>query len=161
MTSDTHQIKFPNDSSLEKNSISSPVSPVCILSLDVGDKFIGVSWVQEHGIAIEPLPPLIRKKGSLALGPLKKIISTYKITDIVIGHPLVARRRCAQSEKVRAYRGKLRKHFPQMRIFLQDETLSTWSAERKFAKLKLTKSNKRENIDSFAAMEILTDFLNR
>lgn len=131
-----------------------------ILALDVGKKILGCAVVGEDGISPEPLPPIIRHNESLSLGPLRRLCVVYRIHTLVVGLPLKNGTSNRQSRKTKGFISKIKKHFPQLKVIIQDETLSTWSARKNFYRLKLKKGTSPINIDSFAAREILISYLN-
>lgn len=134
--------------------------PGKILALDVGEKILGCAIVGEDEISPEPLPPIIRHNGGLSLGPLRRLCVIYRVHTLVIGLPLKNGISNHQSRKTKGFIFKIRKHFPQLKVVIQDETLSTWSARKNFSRLKLKKGTSLINIDSFAAREILISYLN-
>ena len=131
-----------------------------ILALDVGEKFIGIAITISKGISMTPLPPLQRKEGSLRLNAIKSLVKEHGIEEIVIGLPLnMDGTKGKAYRKIKGYAFKVSKQLKDLNIAYQDERLSTWSVKNKFKRLKLDKNNSEKNIDSFAAMEILNDYL--
>ena len=133
-----------------------------ILGLDIGIKVVGIALTDESQTIVSPRPPIIRNNGSLRLGPFKKLISIFKIKTVVAGLPLhLDGANSKQGSKTKAFINKLKKHFPAVTFITVDERLSTSSVKKKYRRLKLAKNKSAANIDSFAAMEILEDFLGR
>jgi putative Holliday junction resolvase len=65
-----------------------------------------------------------------------------------------------QARLVRRFAERLKKHI-NVPVYLQDERLSSFSAEEKAAALEFTRAQKKEHIDAIAAAEILEAFLER
>ncbi len=131
-----------------------------ILSLDIGEKVIGIALSDDSQTIVSPQPPIIRNKGSLRLGQFKKIIDQFQIKTIICGLPvLMDGSSSQQTKKTKAFVNKLKKHFLSITFFWADERLSTETIKEKYRTLKLSKNPTAKNIDSFAAMEILEDFL--
>ena len=130
-----------------------------ILSLDIGEKVIGIALSDENQTLATPHPPIIRNVGSLRLGQFRKIIDKFQVKTIIYGLPIFLDGRTSrQTQKTKAFVNKLKKHFPSISFLGIDERLSTETVQTKYSRLKLTKNATAINIDSFAAMEILESF---
>ena len=62
--------------------------PCSVLSLDIGDKRIGIAGCDPLGISITHLPAIFRKTFEEDLKEFLKICSNRKVQGLVIGNPL-------------------------------------------------------------------------
>lgn len=131
-----------------------------LLALDVGEVVVGVAVTDDRQVLSTPLPPVVRKEGSMALGSFRRLIEKYQPEQIIVGIPKQDGKGLSLSaRKIKAFAVKLIRHFPDQVFVFRDERLSTWSVKEKYERLELRKGDGPINLDSFAAMEILDDLL--
>ena len=129
--------------------------PCSVLSLDIGNKRIGIAGCDPLGISITHLPAIFRKSFNEDLKEFGKIISKRKIEGLVIGNPLdMYGKETNQSIRCKKYGIKLSTCLNLPVVFI-NEHCSTIEAKEKFS----FKSDKTGRIDSAAAAILLQQWL--
>ena len=101
-----------------------------IMGLDVGDKTVGVAVSDPLGITAQGVTTIRRIGIKKDLEALENIIDEYNVNKIVVGLPKNMNNTIGpQGEKVLKFVKKMENKF-KMDIILQDERLTTVSAER-------------------------------
>lgn len=132
-----------------------------LMGLDLGSKTIGVA-VSDAGLTLaSPRPVIKRKKFTLDVEQLNKIITTEVVGGLVLGLPLnmdgsEGPRVQATRAFVRNLKGKI-----DLPIAFWDERLSTVAAERSLLEQDVSRAKRAERIDSAAASFILQGALDR
>ncbi len=132
-----------------------------LLALDWGEKFIGVAT---YHVGVDPM---ILAWGRLKGGSfqdvwtqLQKVLDDESIDVVIVGVPFLTDGRAgSMTHKAREFLNELVKVCP-LRVFEQDETLSTFEAEERMK--RSPRYNFQVNlseIDAVAATVILEDFL--
>ena len=130
-------------------------SPCSVLSLDIGNKRIGIAGCDPLGISITHLPAIFRKSFEEDLKEFAKICINRKIKGLVIGNPLdMHGNETNQSIRCKKYGNKLAKCLNLPLVFI-NEHCSTVEAKEKFS----LKSDKTGRIDSAAAAILLQQWL--
>ena len=129
-----------------------------ILSIDFGDKRIGLAISDESQTIAKPYFTLENKGKKLVLSELKKIIEKEEIETIVIGLPvMLSGAEEVQVEKVNRFIDFIKSKI-NVKIELIDERLTSVEAE----KLLLEKEDiKRIDRDQLAAYYILQAYLDK
>ncbi len=131
-----------------------------VLSFDIGDKVIGVATSDLTEMIVTPKMPIFYEKEKSLIDLLAAQVINEKTQKVVIGYPLnMDGTKGKQANKMTNIVASLKKKLPNIEWILHDERLSSWSVRRKYSTLKLSKKKQIKNIDSFSAMEILSDFL--
>ena len=129
--------------------------PCSVLSLDIGNKRIGIAGCDPLGISIIHLPAIFRKSFEEDLIQFKKICSNRKVEGLVIGNPLdMHGKETNQSIRCKKYGVKLAKCLKLPLAFI-NEHCSTIEAKEKFS----LKNDKTGKIDSAAAAILLQQWL--
>ena len=129
--------------------------PCSVLSLDIGNKRIGIAGCDPLGISITHLPALFRRSFDEDLKEFSKICTNRKIKGLVIGNPLdMYGKETNQSKQCKKYGIKLAKNLNLPLIFI-NEHCSTLEAKEKFS----ITSDKTGRIDSAAAAILLQQWL--
>ncbi len=129
--------------------------PCSVLSLDVGNKRIGIAGCDPLGISITHLPAIFRKSFNQDLQEFWKICANRKVKGLVIGNPLdMNGKETSQSILCKEYGIKLAKCLNLPVVFI-NEHCSTLEAKEKFS----LKSDKTGRIDSAAAAILLQQWL--
>tara|TARA_Y100001968_G_scaffold191329_1_gene175313 strand:- start:311 stop:745 length:435 start_codon:yes stop_codon:yes gene_type:complete len=129
--------------------------PCSVLSLDIGDKRIGIAGCDALGISITHLPAIFRKSFDEDLNKFRKICSNRKVEGLVIGNPLdMHNTQTNQSIRCKKYGNKLARCLNLPVVFI-NEHCSTLEAKEKFS----LKSDKTGRIDSAAAAILLQQWL--
>ena len=129
--------------------------PCSVLSLDIGNKRIGIAGCDPLGISIIHLPAIFRKSFDEDLVEFRKICCERKVKGLVIGNPLdMMGKETNQSIKCKKYGIRLRSVLKLPVVFI-NEHCTTLEAKEKFS-LKNDRSGK---IDSAAAAILLQQWL--
>ena len=132
-----------------------------IMGLDLGDKTIGVAISDPLLITAQGLKTIRRKNIKTDIEEIKTIIKDYNISKIVVGFPKNMNNTIGpQGEKVLAFVEKL-KRAVNIEIILEDERLSTVSAERLLIDGDVSREKRKKVIDTVAATYILQLYLDR
>jgi len=127
------------------------------LSIDYGIKRSGLAVCDPSETIISPLAVA---KGRREL--LEKVIALVKsenVDAVVLGLPLnMDDTQGPQAKLVLDFAGQLKEHIS-IPIHLQDERLSSFTAEGKLASAEFSRSKRKERLDAVAAAEILQAFL--
>lgn len=133
-----------------------------ILGIDYGSKVVGLA-TYHWGSDPYPLPfdRLIVKNTKQILGELKNILSNESIDAIVLGLPLFTDgKESKMTAQVREFGQILQTEFPEIELFYQDETLSSYEAQDRMknsARYDFKVDPKQ--IDALAASIIIEDFV--
>ena len=135
-----------------------------VLGLDYGTKTVGVAVSDELGWTAQALETITRKdKNKLrkTLARIEELVNTYSIENIVLGYPKHMNNdegeRCAETEDFKAMLER-RTGLP---VILQDERMSTVSAERILMEGGVRRENRKDYVDKMAAAFILQTYLER
>lgn len=135
-----------------------------ILGLDYGTKTVGVAVSDELGWTAQALETITRKdKNKLrkTLARIEELVRTYEIEKIVLGYPKHMNNdegeRCAETE---AFKEMLERRTG-IPVILQDERMSTMSAERILIEGGVRRENRKDYVDKMAAAFILQAYLER
>jgi len=127
------------------------------LAIDYGMKRTGLAVCDAGERIVSPLGVLAGSKG--LLDRILQIIATERIEAVVVGLPLnMDGSEGLQAKRVRAFAGQLRGRV-EIRLYFQDERLSSFAAEQKLQETGLSRGKRRERVDALAAAEILEAFL--
>ncbi len=127
------------------------------LAIDYGTKRTGLAICDPAETIASPLAVIQGQKGLQ-----KKIAEVVKAEDVgavVLGLPLnMDDSEGFQTKLVLRFAEQLKEHV-NVPIHLQDERLSSFSAEEKLASAEFTRGKRRKRLDAIAAAEILEAFL--
>ena len=127
------------------------------LAIDYGDKRTGLAICDSAETLATPLAVIHGQKGLLRR--IADIVKNENVESIVLGLPLsMDGSESRQTKRALDFSEQLRQHFD-IPVHLQDERLSSFSAERELASGKLTRGQKRKRLDAVAAAAILDAFL--
>ena len=129
--------------------------PCSVLSLDIGNKRIGIAGCDPLGISITHLPAIFRKSFKEDLYQFKMICASRKVEGLVIGNPLdMYGMETSQSVRCKKYGIKLAQCLNLPLAFI-NEHCSTIEAKEKFS----LKSDRTGKLDSAAAAILLQQWL--
>ena len=129
--------------------------PCSVLSLDIGNKRIGIAGCDQLGISITHLPAIFRKSFEVDLKEFHKICSNRKVEGLIVGNPLdMNGNETYQSIQCKKYANNLAKCLNLPVVFI-NEHCSTIEAKEKFS----LKADKSGRIDSAAAAILLQQWL--
>jgi putative Holliday junction resolvase len=129
------------------------------LAIDYGTKRTGLAICDATETITSPHAVLHGQKE--LLNKIAKIVDAENVEAIVLGLPLnMAGSESSQTKLVLKFAEKLKDRLS-IPVHLQDERLSSFSAEEKIAPADFTRGKKKKRIDAIAAAEILEAFLER
>ena len=129
--------------------------PRSVLSLDIGNKRIGIAGCDQLGISITHLPAIFRNNFKEDIKIFDKICFERKVEGLIIGNPLdIHGKETNQSIQCKKYGHKLAKYLKLPLAFV-NEHCSTVEAKEKFS----FKKDKTGKIDSAAAAILLQQWL--
>ena len=136
------------------------------MALDVGDRTIGIAVSDPLFIMAEGHSTIFRESLEKDLDSLKEIIIKENIIKIVVGLPKNMNNTVGpQGEKVLNFVDDLKKYLLEnnfdIEIVLQDERLTTVSAERILIEGNMSRKKRKKVIDKVAATYILQSYLDR
>ena len=130
-----------------------------ILSMDVGDRRIGMAVSDTLGWTAQGIPTLERKGTEYDLEVIRKVLDQYEPELIVIGLPKNMNGSLGpQGEKVQQFAETLTNHFNHEIVFW-DERLTTVSANRALLEGNVSRKKRKQQVDQIAAVLILQSYL--
>ena len=127
------------------------------LAIDYGTKRTGLAICDSAETIASPLAVIQGQKELLK--KIAEVVEAENIEAVVLGLPLnMTGSESSQTKLVLKFAGQL-KEYLHVPVHLQDERLSSFSAEEKLASAKFTKEKMRKRLDAVAAAEILEAFL--
>ncbi len=130
------------------------------LGIDYGNRRIGLSFGDDLGVAT-PLPAITDVDEAKRWAALRAAVTTRRITDFVVGHPLNMDDTVGpKAKEVEAFAARLQREFG-LPVHLVDERLTSYEAESTIAKSRRRDVRASGIVDSRAATLILQDFLNQ
>lgn len=127
------------------------------LAIDHGTKRTGLAICDSDETIASPLAVIQGQKELLK--KIAEVVETENVEAVVLGLPLnMDGSEGSQTKLVLKFAEQL-KDYLNIPVHLQDERLSSFSAEEKLASAKLTKEKMRKRLDAVAAAEILEAFL--
>lgn len=130
-----------------------------ILSIDPGDKRIGIAISDDTGSFVRPLTKIIHKSRREDSLVIVEIAESNNCGQIIIGQALLN----DGSEGVRARSARRLKEmieqFSSIKVILWDESHTTEKAQELFTTLGINRKRKSNLIDSISAKILLEDYL--
>ena len=127
------------------------------LAIDHGTKRTGLAICDSGETIASPLTVIQGKKELLR--KIAEVVETENVEAVVLGLPLnMDGSESSQTKLVLKFAEQLKEHL-HVPVHLQDERLSSFSAEQKLASANFTKDKMRKRLDAVAAAEILEAFL--
>lgn len=130
------------------------------ISLDVGDRTIGIAVSDLLGLTAQGVETIRRKSLSEDLARLGELMQSYETSALVVGLPKnmdgTEGERC---EIVRAFVEEVRKIYPEVEAVFWDERLSTVAAAKSLIAADVSRKKRKKVIDKMAAVHILQGFL--
>ena len=129
------------------------------LAIDNGTKRTGLAICDSAETIASPLTVIQGQKGLLK--KIAEVVETENVEAVVLGLPLnMDDSEGPQSKLILKFAERLKQHL-HIPVHLQDERLSSFSAEEKLASANFTKEKMKKRLDAVAAAEILEAFLER
>lgn len=135
-----------------------------VLGLDYGSKTVGVAVSDGLGLTAQGIETITRPQANKlrkTLARIEQLIAEYGVEKIVLGYP--KNMNDTEGPRVQAtleFKEKLEQRTG-LEVILQDERLSTVSAERVLMESGVRRENRKEVIDKIAAVFILQTWLDR
>ncbi|MGL5257308.1 MAG: Holliday junction resolvase RuvX [Proteocatella sp.] len=131
-----------------------------ILALDVGNKRIGTALSDELNILAQPLYTIHRKGLDRDIEEILKIVTEKNVGTIVVGLPKNMDGTVGfQGEKTQKFAEVLKQRI-ETPIIMWDERLTTVSARRIMIENDVKQKDKKNLVDTVAAVVILENYLN-
>lgn len=130
------------------------------LSLDVGDKTVGVAVSDPLGFTAQGIKTISRTSNKNDVKEIGDLINEYEVQKLVIGLPKhmngTEGERC---EIVRKFAAKILAAYPEVEQIFWDERLSTVAAEKSLIAADVSRKKRKKVIDKMAAVYILQGYL--
>ena len=127
------------------------------LAIDYGSKRTGLALCDANETISTPLTTIHGQ--TQLIEKIVELIEAENVEAVVLGLPLnMDGSDSAQTKAVRKFGEQLEGHL-NVPVHLQDERLSSFSAEQKLAPANFTKGKMKQRLDAVAAAEILEAFL--
>lgn len=131
-----------------------------ILCLDVGDVRIGIAVSDVSRTIATPVEVLKRVGWGPDSRHIRALCDQYETDEVVSGLPLnMDGTEGFQAKKVRDFCAQLEKLG--LRVYYQDERLSTVSAEEYLLEDNMSRAGRKNNVDKVAAAVILREWLDK
>lgn len=131
-----------------------------VLSLDVGDKTVGVAVSDPTGVIATPVVTI--KRGKSVDRDIEEIVSlanAYKVCEVVVGLPIsLGNRQTAQTQKVTEFTERLKESI-QVPVVYYDERYTTKIAHSVLYEAGIKGRHHKKVVDQLSAVIILEDFL--
>jgi putative Holliday junction resolvase len=132
-----------------------------IVSLDVGDKRIGVAVSDPTGMLVTPLRTIHRKNMQKDVAAVSALLIEQEAEIVVVGLPTnMDGTEGEQARKVRSFSKQLQSA-TKLPVEFEDERLSTFSAIESLVERGVKTGHNRDLVDMEAAAIILRSFLDR
>jgi putative Holliday junction resolvase len=130
-----------------------------ILSLDIGDRTIGVAVCDPLGLTAQGITTIKRKSIVLDIEEIAQICKKYDVETIVSGLPKNMNGTIGpQGEKVQRFCDKLKETLD-LEVKMWDERLTTVAANRVMIEGDLSRAKRKKIVDKIAATFILQGYL--
>ncbi len=129
------------------------------LAIDYGTKRTGLAICDSDEIIVSPLAVIQGQKELLR--KIAEVVKAENVGAVVLGLPLnMDDSEGPQAKLVLKFADQL-KEYIEIPVHLQDERLSSFSAEQKLAPAEFTRGKRKKRLDAVAAAEILEVFLEK
>ena len=130
-----------------------------VLAIDFGTKRIGTAVSDALGISVRPVETIKRSSNERDIARLKTLVEELEAEAVVVGLPL--RMDGAQGDAAREVKRFAHSLQSQLgvEVITHDERLTSYEAEQIMAERGLSRSERRAQSDTLAAMIILRDYL--
>ncbi len=130
-----------------------------ILSLDVGEKKIGVAISDELGITAQGLGVIKRQSQRQDFSRIVQCVKEYEVEEIIVGLPRNMDGTIGpQAREILAFQEKLARAV-NIPVITWDERLTTVAANRTLLEANVRRSRRKKVIDKLAAVFILESYL--
>lgn len=131
-----------------------------ILALDVGEKTIGVAASDLLLLTAQGIEVIRRTSLEKDFVRLGELITLYEVQTIIVGLPKNMNGTIGpRGESMQQFAAKLQELFPQTKVHLWDERLSTVAATKALIAADVSRNKRKKVIDKMAAVFILQGYL--
>lgn len=130
-----------------------------ILSLDIGDKRIGVAMSDPSGFLASPLVTIERTSDASAIQEIVSLINQHEVGEIVVGIPISMSGRRGLQVRLTLDFVELLAQQTNLPVKQVDERLSSVQAERIMKESGSSPSRDKARIDAVAAAVMLQSYL--
>lgn len=130
------------------------------MSLDVGTKTIGVAASDLMMMIAGGVETIRRTSPQKDFERLTQLVKEYEVATLVVGYPKNMNGSVGErAQMCEVFAEELRQHFPDVKVVLWDERLSTVAAEKVLVDADMRRKKRRQVIDMMAAVVILQNYL--
>lgn len=130
------------------------------MSLDIGDRTIGIAVSDLLGLTAQGVETIRRRKEENDLKRLGELMEQYETKSLVSGLPKnmdgTEGDRCSI---VKEFMAKVKETYPDVEVVFWDERLSTVAATRSLIEADVSRKKRKKVIDKMAAVFILQGYL--
>jgi putative Holliday junction resolvase len=130
-----------------------------LLGLDLGEKRIGVAFVQAGTTIAFPAETIEVKGREQILAQIQKLILQYKAEKVVVGLPITLKGEMGIAAQKRAQEVEWYRSRISVPMVMWDERLSSKEVERMLISADVRRDKRKEVIDQLAAQRILQNYL--
>lgn len=131
-----------------------------ILSLDVGEKNIGVAVSDPLGLTAQGLEVIKRQNLKLDLQRIRQLVEEYAVEEIVLGLPRNMDGTLGEkAHEILKFKEKLTTRVAGIPITAWDERLTTVAAQRTLLEADVSRKGRKKVVDKLAAVFILEGYL--
>jgi len=132
-----------------------------IIGIDLGEKRIGVAVSDELGITAQGLPTISSQTEKDNLQRLKELIEQHQVEKVVVGLPRNMNGTLGPKAQNAIKFAEKIKEYCHISVEMEDERLTTSSAERVLIAGNRSRKKRKKVIDKMSAVIILQTFLDR
>ncbi len=130
------------------------------MSLDVGTKTIGVATSDLLMMIAGGVETIRRTNLQKDFERIAQLIKEHEVDTIVVGYPKNMNGSVGErAQMCEEFAEELRQRFPDLKVVLWDERLSTVAAEKVLVDADMRRKKRRQVIDMMAAVVILQNYL--
>lgn len=130
------------------------------MSLDVGTKTIGIAVSDLMGMIANGVETIRRTTLERDYARLAELIKEHEVDTLVVGYPKNMNGTIGErAQACAAMAEELKAKFPECKVVLWDERLSTVAAEKVLIDADLKRKKRKQVIDMMAAVVILQNYL--
>lgn len=130
------------------------------MSLDVGARTIGIAVSDLMGMIANGVETIRRTSEEKDYERIAQLIKEHEVDTLVVGYPKNMNGTIGErAQACEAMAHKLEDMFPEVKVVLWDERLSTVAAEKVLVDADMRRNKRKKIIDMMAAVVILQNYL--
>lgn len=131
-----------------------------IMSLDLGSRTIGIAVSDATKLIATGVETIRRTSPERDFERLKELAKEWEVEEFVLGYPKnMNGTKGERAHITEEFAEKLKELFPDIKVSLWDERLSTVAAEKVLIAADMKRKKRRKIIDKMAAIVILQNYL--